>query len=30
MLQPILAILPWLEFYLRSRRPFTRALRKEC
>ena len=30
MLQPILAILPWLELYLRSRRPFARASRKEC
>jgi hypothetical protein len=24
MLQPILAILPWLELYLRSRRPIIR------
>jgi hypothetical protein len=29
MLQPILAILPWLEFYLLSRRPSARGRGKE-
>ncbi len=28
MLQPILAILPWLELYLRSHRPSAQAPRR--